>query len=126
MESAVVKGCRPGTGLETTGSAALVMMGPGLTIFEVDYFRRTLEAPTDVTVLLREFCDLVERHDGKRFADLFCKDGVYHDVFYGEFAGRFSRVGWTKAPVPRPQPWSSRVGPKRRLAASQPYVRSQG
>jgi hypothetical protein len=90
MESAVVKGCRPGTGLKTTGSAALVMMGPGLTIFEVDYFRRTLEAPTDVTVLLREFCDSVERHDGKRFADLFCKDGVYHDVFYGEFAGRFS------------------------------------
>jgi hypothetical protein len=42
------------------------------------------------TVVLREFCDSVERHDGKRFADLFCKDGVYHDVFYGEFAGRFS------------------------------------
>ena len=41
----------------------------------------------DATVMLREFCDAVERHDGKRFADLFCEDGVYHDVFYGEFAG---------------------------------------
>ena len=42
----------------------------------------------DATALLREFCDAVEHHDGKRFADLFCEDGVYHDVFYGEFAGR--------------------------------------
>jgi tetratricopeptide (TPR) repeat protein len=42
----------------------------------------------DATLMLREFCDAVERHDGKRFADLFCEDGVYHDVFYGEFAGR--------------------------------------
>lgn len=38
--------------------------------------------------LLRAFCDAVERHDGKAFAELFCEDGVYHDVFYGEFAGR--------------------------------------
>jgi hypothetical protein len=22
------------------------------------------------------------------FADLFCEDGVYHDAFYGEFAGQ--------------------------------------
>ena len=42
----------------------------------------------DAVLMLREFCDAVERHDGKRFADLFCADGVYHDVFYGEFAGR--------------------------------------
>ena len=42
----------------------------------------------DATVILREFCDAVERHDGKRFADLFCEDGVYHDVFYGAFTGR--------------------------------------
>jgi len=42
----------------------------------------------DATALLREFCDAVEHHDGKRFAGLFCEDGVYHDVFYGEFAGR--------------------------------------
>ena len=38
--------------------------------------------------LLRAFCDAVERHDGKAFAELFCEDGVYHDVFYGAFAGR--------------------------------------
>jgi ketosteroid isomerase-like protein len=42
----------------------------------------------DATMLLREFCDAVERQDGRRFADLFCEDGVYHDVFYGEFAGQ--------------------------------------
>ncbi|MGO9682062.1 MAG: nuclear transport factor 2 family protein, partial [Beijerinckiaceae bacterium] len=42
----------------------------------------------DATVILREFCDAVERHDGKRFADLFTEDAVYHDVFYGAFAGR--------------------------------------
>ena len=42
----------------------------------------------DATVMLREFCDAVERHDGERFAKLFCEDGVYHDVFYGEFVGR--------------------------------------
>jgi ketosteroid isomerase-like protein len=42
----------------------------------------------DAVLMLREFCDAVERHDGKRFADLFCEDGVYHDVFYGEFTGR--------------------------------------
>ena len=42
----------------------------------------------DATVMLREFCDAAERHDGKRFANLFCEDGVYHDVFYGEFVGR--------------------------------------
>jgi ketosteroid isomerase-like protein len=47
-----------------------------------------LEALMDATMMLREFCDAVERRDGKRFADLFCEDGVYHDVFYGEFAGR--------------------------------------
>jgi hypothetical protein len=45
-----------------------------------------LEGAMDATVLLREFCDAVERHDGRRFADLFGEDGVYHDVFYGEFA----------------------------------------
>lgn len=26
--------------------------------------------------------------DGARFAGLFTEDGVYHDVFYGEFSGR--------------------------------------
>jgi ketosteroid isomerase-like protein len=38
--------------------------------------------------LLRAFCDHVERHNGKAFAELFTEDGVYHDVFYGAFAGR--------------------------------------
>src|SRR5882762_420655 len=38
--------------------------------------------------LLRAFCDAVEQHNGKAFAELFSEDGVYHDVFYGAFAGR--------------------------------------
>jgi ketosteroid isomerase-like protein len=38
--------------------------------------------------LLRAFCDAVEQRNGKAFADLFAEDGVYHDVFYGAFAGR--------------------------------------
>jgi hypothetical protein len=42
----------------------------------------------DATVMPREYCDAVERRVGKRFADLFCEDGVYHNVFYGEFAGQ--------------------------------------
>ena len=42
----------------------------------------------DATAMLREFCDAVERQDGRRFADLFCEDGVYHDAFYGEFVGQ--------------------------------------
>ncbi len=42
----------------------------------------------DAVTLLREFCDAVEQRDGNRFAALFTEDGVYHDVFYGAFAGR--------------------------------------
>jgi ketosteroid isomerase-like protein len=38
--------------------------------------------------MLRKFCDAVEHHDGTSFAALFTEDGVYHDVFYGAFAGR--------------------------------------
>ncbi len=38
--------------------------------------------------MLRAFCDAVEAHDGKAFAELFTEDGVYHDVYYGAFAGR--------------------------------------
>src|ERR1700722_20363452 len=38
--------------------------------------------------MLRAFCDAVETHNGKAFADLFSEDGVYHDVFYGAFEGR--------------------------------------
>ena len=42
----------------------------------------------NVTGMLRAFCDAVEQHDGNAFANLFTEDGVYHDVFYGAFAGR--------------------------------------
>ena len=42
----------------------------------------------DTSALLRAFCDAVEAHNGKAFAELFTEDGVYHDVFYGAFAGR--------------------------------------
>jgi ketosteroid isomerase-like protein len=38
--------------------------------------------------LLRAFCDAVEQRNGAAFAALFTEDGVYHDVFYGAFAGR--------------------------------------
>ena len=42
----------------------------------------------NASAMLREFCDAVERRDGTAFANLFTEDGVYHDVFYGAFAGR--------------------------------------
>jgi ketosteroid isomerase-like protein len=38
--------------------------------------------------LLHDFCRAVERREGAAFAALFTEDGVYHDVFYGAFAGR--------------------------------------
>lgn len=38
--------------------------------------------------LLDSFCRCVERRDGGGFARLFTEDAVYHDVFYGDFAGR--------------------------------------
>jgi ketosteroid isomerase-like protein len=38
--------------------------------------------------MLRAFRNAVERRDGAAFASLFTGDGVYHDVFYGAFAGR--------------------------------------
>lgn len=41
----------------------------------------------ETTALLKEFCSAVERRDGKAFARLFTEDGVYHDVFYGDFKG---------------------------------------
>ncbi|SDG95584.1 SnoaL-like domain-containing protein [Bradyrhizobium sp. Rc2d] len=40
------------------------------------------------TAMLRAFCDAVEQRNGKAFAELFTEDGIYHDVFYGAFAGR--------------------------------------
>ena len=42
----------------------------------------------DITAMLRAFCDAVERRNGTAFVALFTEDGVYHDVFYGAFAGR--------------------------------------
>lgn len=41
----------------------------------------------DASALLKAFCSAVERRDGKGFASLFTEDGVYHDVFYGDFRG---------------------------------------
>jgi ketosteroid isomerase-like protein len=41
-----------------------------------------------MNTMLRAFCDAVEQRNGKAFAELFTEDGVYHDVFYGGFAGR--------------------------------------
>ena len=34
----------------------------------------------------------MERHDGKRFADLFCKDGVYHDSQFVSFEPLLART----------------------------------
>ena len=42
----------------------------------------------NTTAMLKTFCDAVETHNGKAFAELFTEDGVYHDVFYGAFKGR--------------------------------------
>src|SRR5882757_3496853 len=42
----------------------------------------------NISAMLRAFCDAVEQHEGAAFAALFTEDGVYHDVFYGPFAGR--------------------------------------
>src|SRR3978361_801759 len=41
----------------------------------------------NIAAMLRAFCDHVEQHNGKAFAELFTEDGVYHDVFYGAFTG---------------------------------------
>ena len=42
----------------------------------------------DSVKMLRAFCDAVEQRNGAAFAALFTEEGVYHDVFYGAFAGR--------------------------------------
>src|SRR6266436_2218870 len=47
----------------------------------------------DTSALLRAFCDAVEQRNGAAFAALFTEDGVYHDVFYGAFAGRAKIAG---------------------------------
>src|SRR5437763_6452090 len=38
--------------------------------------------------LLTAFTAAVEQRNGQAMAALFTEDGVYHDVFYGSFAGR--------------------------------------
>jgi limonene-1,2-epoxide hydrolase len=42
----------------------------------------------DTPAMLKAFCSAVERRDGKALAELFTEDGVYHDIFYGDFKGR--------------------------------------
>ncbi len=42
----------------------------------------------DIEQLLAALTGAVERRDGQAVAALFTEDGVYHDVFYGSFAGR--------------------------------------
>jgi ketosteroid isomerase-like protein len=42
----------------------------------------------NTSAMLRAFCDAVEKHKGAALAELFTEDGVYHDAFYGAFAGR--------------------------------------
>lgn len=43
---------------------------------------------SDVRGMLDGMCRAVEAVDGERFASYFAEDGVYHDDFYGAFAGR--------------------------------------
>jgi len=43
--------------------------------------------------LLQDFTAAVATGDGTRFAALFTTDGVYDDVFYGEFHGREAIAG---------------------------------
>ena len=47
----------------------------------------------NTAAMLQTFCDAVEQRDGTAFAALFTEDGVYHDVFYGAFAGRAKIAG---------------------------------
>jgi hypothetical protein len=47
----------------------------------------------NVPAMLRTFCNAVEQRNGAEFAELFSEDGVYHDAFYGAFAGRAKIAG---------------------------------
>jgi ketosteroid isomerase-like protein len=47
----------------------------------------------NTSAMLRAFCEAVERRNGAGFSELFTEDGVYHDVFYGTFAGRGKIAG---------------------------------
>lgn len=42
----------------------------------------------DFAATLKTFADAVAAGDGQQFASVFTEDGVYDDVFYGEFKGR--------------------------------------
>jgi ketosteroid isomerase-like protein len=42
----------------------------------------------DFAALLRRFTAAAEAGDGRRFAECFTKDGVYHDYIYGDHKGR--------------------------------------
>lgn len=43
---------------------------------------------TGFAALMEAFAGAAVAGDGARLAELFTEDGVYHDVFYGEFRGR--------------------------------------
>lgn len=43
--------------------------------------------------ILERFARAVENHDGGALAALFTEDGVYDDIFFGEFKGR-ERIAW--------------------------------
>ncbi|MCC6921177.1 MAG: nuclear transport factor 2 family protein [Alphaproteobacteria bacterium] len=43
---------------------------------------------TEIRAMLDGLCRAAEAVDGDRFASYFTEDGVYHDGFYGAFAGR--------------------------------------
>src|SRR5262245_60453479 len=42
----------------------------------------------NIREMLDGMCRAAEAFDGRKFASYFTEDGVYHDDFYGEFAGR--------------------------------------
>jgi ketosteroid isomerase-like protein len=42
----------------------------------------------NIDAMLRAFCDAAEQRNGAALAALFTEDGIYHDAFYGAFAGR--------------------------------------
>lgn len=44
--------------------------------------------PNSLAEIVKLFTAAVEAGDGQAFAALFAEDGVYDDVFYGEFKGR--------------------------------------
>ena len=74
----------------------------------------------ETSALLKAFCTAVEGRDGKGFASLFTEDGVYHDVFYGDFKGREKIAemidDWFYRPPLRPRrcfPSSPRTGSNR-------------